>query len=129
MKYEISKNFFNYIILELLELYDKFRLNAYYDRSSVKLIHDVIDMLRYYRQFSKWLNNNFIVSPGTFPKGCQGMQLNRCVLDKIWLDYGCFHAISFTTQWQRSTWPSSNSKHEGYGSVVKLNFKYHLACQ
>ena len=53
MKYEISKNYFNYILLELIEFQNQFRLNPHVDYASVKQLDDVIDMIRYYRQFAK----------------------------------------------------------------------------
>lgn len=62
MKYEIEKKYFDFIILELIAFGEKFRLNPYTDYKSVKQLDDLVDTLRYYRQFSKWWRNMLNVS-------------------------------------------------------------------
>lgn len=51
MKYEISLKYFDFILLDLIDLKDKCSLCDGIDHSTIKLIQELIDVLRYYRQF------------------------------------------------------------------------------
>lgn len=53
MKYEISKNYFDHIIFELIYFNELFRLNGHTAFCDIKKVQEVIDILRYYRQFAK----------------------------------------------------------------------------
>lgn len=53
MKYEISKNYFDKIIFELIYFNELFRLNGHTAIQDIKKLDEVINILRYYRQFSK----------------------------------------------------------------------------
>lgn len=53
MSKEISKARFTAIILSLKYLLNDMRLNSHYDYVSMSKIQEVIDILRYYYQFSK----------------------------------------------------------------------------
>lgn len=53
MKYEISKNYFNFILFYLIEFREKCRLNTHIDIYFIKDLDNVINMVRYYRQFGK----------------------------------------------------------------------------
>lgn len=53
MKYEIPKNYFDKVIFELIYFNELFRLNGHTAIQDVNKLAEVIDILRYYRQFSK----------------------------------------------------------------------------
>ena len=53
MKYEISKKYFDYILLELIAFTEMCRLCDYIDYQTIKDLTALMDMIRYYRQFSK----------------------------------------------------------------------------
>lgn len=52
MKYDISKNYFKFIIYELIYLKEKCSLCSYVDHNTTLLVENLIDMLKYYMQFS-----------------------------------------------------------------------------
>ena len=49
---EYKKKYFDYILLDLIDLREKCRLCSFVDIYTFKQINDLIEMLRYYRQFS-----------------------------------------------------------------------------
>lgn len=53
MKYEITKKYFDYILLELIEFTEKCRLCEYIDHQTIKDLYNIMNMIRYYRQFSE----------------------------------------------------------------------------
>lgn len=53
MKYEIPKNYFDKVIFELICFNELFRLNGHTSIQDMKKMDEIIDILRYYRQFAK----------------------------------------------------------------------------
>ena len=53
MKYEISKKYFDYVLLELIEFKRICMLSGIIDYQTIKHIDELFNELRWYRQFAK----------------------------------------------------------------------------
>ena len=69
MKYEISKKYFDYVLLELIEFKRVCMLSGIIDYQTIKHIDELFNELRWYRQFAKWQIIFVSLSPTFFLKG------------------------------------------------------------